>query len=100
LQENKAREYKMKNNKTLKYTFIFFGSIGMFLLSFTILYDLLIPDLCFYHTNKMNSVMNLFYSSGGASNGHPEPNILNLISSIFAGGFIGYKIYVLLVKIF
>ena len=88
----------MKESKTLKWIFISVGGIIMFLISFTIIYNLLIPDLCYYHTNEMNSFMNLFYSAGGASNGHPEPNILNFITSILIGGILGNGIYKLITK--
>jgi hypothetical protein len=83
----------MKKSKTLKWTFISVGGIIVFLISFTIIYELLIPDICYYHTNEMNSFMNLFYSAGGADNGHPEPNKLNFITSIIIGGILGNVIY-------
>lgn len=88
----------MKNKKRLKYFLISFGAIGMFILNFTIIYDLLIPDVCYYHMNQMNPFMNLFYSAGGGDNGHPTPNFLNFISSMLLGGFIGFKLYLLIIK--
>ncbi len=89
----------MKSNKPLKYTLISFGSIGMFLFSFTMIYDLLIPDVCYYHMNEMSPFMNLFYSAGGGSNGHPEPNFLNFVLSLFIGGFLGNRIYLIIKKV-
>jgi len=83
----------MKESKTLKWILILTCGIGTVLTSFTLIYDLLIPDICYYHTNEMNSFMNLFYSAGGADNGHPSPNLLNLISSLIIGGILGYGIY-------
>jgi len=88
----------MKESKILKWTFISVGGIIEFLISFTIIYELLIPDICYYHTNEMNSFMNLFYSAGGAGNGHPEPNKLNFIISIIIGGILGNEIYKLVAK--
>ena len=88
----------MKESKTLKWTFISICGIGMVLISFTVLYDLLIPDICYYHIHEMNSFLNLFYSAGSASNGHPEPNILNFILSLLVGGIIGNGIYKLVTK--
>ena len=41
----------------------------------------------------MNPIMNLFYSAGGADNGHPSPNLLNLITSLIIGGILGFGIY-------
>jgi len=83
----------MKESKTLKWIFISVGGILICLISFTLIYDLLIPDICYYHINEMNPIMNLFYSAGGADNGHPSPNLLNFIFSLFIGGILGYGIY-------
>ncbi|MBU2994805.1 hypothetical protein KO500_00050 [Cellulophaga baltica] len=83
----------MKESKTLKWMFISVGGIIMCLISFTLIYDLLIPDLCYYHLNEMNSFLNLFYSAGPADNGHPSPNLLNLIISLITGGILGNGIY-------
>jgi len=88
----------MGKSKTLKWILISIFGIGMVLTSFTLLYDLLIPDICYYHTHEMNSFLNLFYSAGPASNGHPEPNILNFILSLLVGGIIGNGIYKMLTK--
>lgn len=88
----------MRKSKTLKWTLISICGIGMVLTSFTLLYDLLIPDICYYHTHEMNSFLNLFYSAGPASNGHPEPNILNFVLSLLVGGIIGNGIYKILTK--
>ena len=88
----------MKKNRGLKYFLISFGAISLFLLSFTLIYDVLIPDVCYYHMNEMNPFMNLFYSAGVGSNGHLEPNLLNFILSLFIGGFMGFKLYVLIIK--
>jgi hypothetical protein len=83
----------MKKSKTLKWILIGLGGVMMFLLSFTIIYDLLIPDPCYYHTNKMNSFMSLLYSAGPADNGHPVPNFTNFIVSFCIGGILGYAFY-------
>ncbi|RXP47716.1 hypothetical protein EC396_12280 [Lutibacter sp. HS1-25] len=83
----------MRKSKTSKWIFISIGGIVVVLISFTLIYSLLIPDACYYHTHEMNSLMSFFYSAGPASNGHPEPNILNLILSLSIGGVIGYRIY-------
>ncbi|PWI28842.1 hypothetical protein DI383_14640 [Flavobacteriaceae bacterium LYZ1037] len=83
----------MKESKTLKWIFILAVAILMCLISFTLIYDLLIPDICYYHLNEMNSFMNLFYSAGPADNGHPSPSLLNFIISLIIGGILGYGIY-------
>jgi hypothetical protein len=61
--------------------------------SFTWLYDFLIPDPCYYHSNRMNFLMSIFFSSSSASNGHPEPNLTNFIVSFLVGGLIGFVIF-------
>ena len=83
----------MKKSKTLKWICIGLGAILMVVLSFTLLYKLLIPDVCYYHTHEMNSFMSLFYSSGPADNGHPAPNFTNFLVSFVFGGIIGYVLY-------
>ena len=88
----------MKESRTLKWIFICVGGFIAMLISFTLIYNLLIPDVCYYHTNEMNPLMNLFYSSGPADNGHPEPNKLNFIFSLFVGGIIGHRIYKIVAK--
>ena len=88
----------MRESKTLKWILIFVGSIIIFLISFTVIYDLLIPDVCYYHEHEMNTLMSFFYSAGGGDNGHPEPNLFNFIFSLFIGGLIGLGIYRILTK--
>ena len=70
----------------------------MVVLSFTLLYKLLIPDVCYYHTHEMNSFMSLFYSSGPADNGHPTPNFTNFLVSFVFGGIIGYVLIMVLIS--
>ncbi len=83
----------MKAGKTQRLVFIFAGGILMSLISFTIIFQSLIPDPCYYHFNEMNSFMNLFYSAGPADNGHPGPNLLNFIVSFSVGGILGFGVY-------
>jgi len=83
----------MKESKTLKWIFILVVGILMCLISFTLIYDLLIPDACYYHMNEMNSFMSLFYSVWPGDNGHPSPSLFNLIISLIIGGVLGYGIY-------
>ncbi|MBC8882791.1 hypothetical protein H9X57_03540 [Flavobacterium piscinae] len=83
----------MKKSNTSKFIFIGLGGVMMFLFSFTIIYDLLIPDPCYYHTNEMNSFMCLFYSAGPVDNGHPVPNFTNFMVSFIIGGLLGIALY-------
>ena len=83
----------MNEDKSLKYIIISLFSIGLMLLNQTIVYEILIPDLCYYHENEMNLILELFYAANGGSNGHPEPTILNFFFSLILGGFIGFRIY-------
>jgi len=89
----------MKKSTTLKWVYIGLGAILMVVLSFTLLYTLLIPDVCYYHTHEMNSFMSLLYSAGPADNGHPSPNFTNFLVSFVLGGIIGYGTYKLINKI-
>ncbi len=63
-----------------------------------IIYGLLIPDDCYYHTHKMNSLMSLFYSNEPGDNGHPFPNSLNFILSLLIGVILEYIFYKIVVK--
>ena len=89
----------MKKSTTSKWIFICLGGIIIVIISFTLIYDLLIPDVCYYHTHEMNSFMSLFYSAGPADNGHPGPNLTNFLVSFVFGGIIGYVTYYLINKI-
>lgn len=82
----------MIKNNILKLVLIAIGAIAMCFFSLLI-FGLLVPDECYYHTNKMNYFMSLFYSSGPGDNGHPFPNKLNFIISLLIGGFLGYWFY-------
>jgi hypothetical protein len=44
----------MKKSTTSKWIFICLGGIMMVAFSFTLLFRLLIPDVCYYHTHEMN----------------------------------------------
>lgn len=88
----------MKKTSTLKWICIALGAILMVVLSFTLIYDLLIPDLCYYHTNEMNFIMSIFYSAGPADNGHPGPNLTNFLVSLAFGGILGFSVFRLLSK--
>ncbi|WP_276979070.1 hypothetical protein [Flavobacterium filum] len=88
----------MKKTTTLKWICIVLGAILMVILSFTLIYDLLIPDPCYYHTNEMNFIMSIFYAAGPADNGHPGPNLTNFLVSLGFGGILGYGIYKLISK--
>lgn len=88
----------MKKSKALKWIFISIGGTGLFLTSFTLLYNLLIPDVCHYHDHEINPIMDLFYSAGPSSGGHPEPTLFNFMFSFLVGGILGNGIYVLLTQ--
>lgn len=88
----------MKGSKIFNLVYIFLGGFLVFIFSFTLIYYILIPDVCYYHTNKMNFLMNLFYSAGPADNGHPEPNLLNFVVSFIIGGILGNISYRFIIK--
>ncbi len=81
--------------ETLKWIIIIVCSIGTLIFNMTIIDSLLIPDPCFYHTNEMNPLLSLFYSSSGY---HPEPNIFNIVFILIIGGVIGKWIFKLISK--
>ncbi len=59
--------------------------IGALFLNYGIAEPLLIPDPCYYHSHDLNFLMDIFYNTSSASNGHPEPNILNFIFTLCVG---------------
>ena len=82
----------MIKTNMIKWRFITVGGFIMCLISLVI-YDVLIPDPCYYHINNMNPMMHFFYDAGPASNGHPFPNSFNFIVAFLIGGILGYQIY-------
>ncbi|WP_196892546.1 hypothetical protein [Aureivirga marina] len=89
----------MKRKRWIRIIFIIVFAGISFFISYGIIYNLLIPDPCFYHTNEMNSFMKLFYGTFPGENGHPSPNLFNIISSLFIGGFIGNYTYLKVLKL-
>lgn len=88
----------MKYTKFNKWLFIFIGGFVTSFFSFTVLYYLFIPDLCYYHSHEMKCIMSLFFSAYPGSNGHPEPNLTNFIVSFLVGSYIGFVIFKKLAK--
>ena len=88
----------MKYTNFKKWLFITIGGIVFHVFSFTWLYDFLIPDPCYYHSHEMNYFMGLFFSALSASNGHPEPNLVNFILSFLVGSLIGFVTFKKFVK--
>ena len=82
----------------MRVVFIILGGIFMLITSFTIIFDLLVPDACYYHTHDMNFLMRIFFYSGNVSNGHPEPNFFYYIIFFIIGGFMGNKLYEISIK--
>lgn len=76
---------------------IIFSALSLFL-SVTIVYELIIPDICYYHFNEMNPTLELFYDVKGGANGYPSPSFLNLFFSALIGGFSGNLVYSLIIN--
>ena len=57
----------------------------MVFLNYAVIEPLLIPDPCYYHSHNSNFMIDIFYNSSSASNGHPEPNIFNFIFTLCIG---------------
>ncbi|MFI0429806.1 hypothetical protein [Mariniflexile sp. HMF6888] len=81
--------YEKRNNK---WFFLLFGGCLTLIINYY-LYDLIIPDPCYYHNHQANFWINLFYNTGSITNGHPEPNIFNFLFTIIMGLLIGNMIY-------
>ena len=82
----------MDFKKILGISFIAAGALVMIYLNYTLIYDLIIPDPCYYHTHEMNFIMKIFYTTDSAANGHPEPNMVNVLLSGVAGAWGSQKI--------
>lgn len=61
----------------------------MFFLNYSVLNTIFVPDPCYYHFNEMNWFMRIFYYADSGSNGHPEPNLFNLLVTISIGFWMG-----------
>lgn len=83
----------MIKSKLLQWILILAFAIVMLIINYTVIYNLLFPDICYYHTHKMNWVLRLFYNTNPVSNGHPEPNLFNLFLTLSIGGVFGYGVY-------
>ena len=83
----------MKRTNFNKWLLIIIGGFITAIFSFTVLYYLLIPDLCYYHSHEMNYIMSLFFTAYPGSNGHPEPNFINFIVSFLIGSYVGFVIF-------
>jgi len=81
-----------RNNKTRIFS-ICLSAIIFLVLSCTLIFDLLIPDICYYHFNEMDPILNVFFNVKGGDNGHPSPSLFNLIVSMLIGGLLGNQLY-------
>jgi hypothetical protein len=61
---------------------------GFVFLNYSFLEELLIPDYCYYHSHDTNVVFDVFYNTSTASGGHPEPTLVNLITTLILGGIL------------
>lgn len=70
-----------------------FGVILAFILNHYFIYEIAVPDPCYYHVHETNFLIDLFYSTDSASNGHPEPNLFNLVLTVITGAFLGKIVF-------
>jgi len=77
----------------MKWVFIIVGGVLVFIVGQTFIFDLIIPDPCFYHTNETNFLIELFFDLNPGNNSHPEPNILYIIFSLVIGSILGHSVY-------
>ena len=69
----------MKYTNFKKWLFIIIGGFITSIFSFTVLYYLLIPDLCYYHSHEMNYMMSLFFTVYPGSNTYYKIKIIGSI---------------------
>lgn len=77
----------------MRFIFIAIGVISMLLFNIVILYSIIIPDPCYYHSHEINQILKIFYDGSPASNGHPEPTLINFGITIVFGVYIANWYY-------
>lgn len=68
------------------------GIVLAFVFNFLILDKILIPDLCYYHTNDTNKVFDIFYELTSRDGYHPFPTKFNFIFTATIGAILGLTI--------
>lgn len=72
---------------------IAFGLTGValfYFLNYYLIQNLIIPDICYYHSRETNFIFDMFYTLDfPGSNGHPIPTTFNLILTVITGGAFG-----------
>ncbi|MES2848819.1 MAG: hypothetical protein V4685_07160 [Bacteroidota bacterium] len=66
------------------------GMIAAFFANYALLYPLIIPDPCYYHSRETTFVFDMFYSMDSADGDHPFPTTFNLFFTLFIGGVSGF----------
>ncbi|MFM2225239.1 MAG: hypothetical protein RJA07_1441 [Bacteroidota bacterium] len=84
---------------TIKRTIIIFistlaGCIVGFLFNVFVVYNIIIPDPCYYHNHdfKTSRLFNLFYEITGAEGYHPTPTMFNIIFALVVGALLGFTL--------
>lgn len=78
-------------SKWFKGIWMLLSIVGSLLVNYNWLESKIIPDPCYYHTHEPSDILQWFYTFSSASNGHPEPSLLNLMLTIATGYWIGIK---------
>lgn len=74
------------------------GSIGMILVSLLIVWPILIPDDCYYHTHDKNLLIFLLYNFPSSEGGHSVPSVFNFLIFGLSGAFLAVKLTKFIMK--
>lgn len=68
------------------------GGIGMILVSLLIVWPILIPDDCYYHTHDKNLLIFLLYNFPSSEGGHSVPSLFNFLFFGLFGAYFAVKL--------
>lgn len=64
----------------------------MTFLHLSVVWPLLIPDDCYYHTNEPNSLIKLLYNFPSSEGGHSIPSVFNFLLFGLSGAYLAIKL--------
>jgi len=74
------------------FLFVFLGAVMALLLNLLLIEQLIIPDLCYYHSHPTTALFDVFYNFPPGEGGHPAPTLFNLIITLLLGGLMGFML--------
>lgn len=73
-------------------TVVIFSCIAL-IVDFQLIENIVIPDICAYHSGESTTkLFDLFYDFPASGGGHPSPTAFHFIFTTFIGGITGYFI--------